>query len=437
MMTTIRASRVSRTLLVLGVALAASCAAPVREAARAPIPATFAAAQVERGARLAAVGDCRACHTATGGADFAGGRGLATPFGKLYTPNITPDAATGIGAWSEEDFRRAMREGTGRDGEPLYPAFPYPHFTLVTDEDDRALYAFLMTRPAVANAAPRHELAFPFNLRMLVAFWKAIYLRRGPYVEDPAHDAQWNRGAYLVRGLGHCGACHSPHDALGAEVHARSLEGGEAEGWHAFALGRASAAPVRWTADALEAFMRRGWAADHGVALGPMAAVSAELELADPADVRAMAVYLADAMRDASPPRRNADRAPDDSQGARVYAAECELCHDGADPLPEGGIALERSITVSGEDARDLVNVTLYGIPGLRPGDDPLMPAYADKLDDAQVAALASWLRARYGAEPWADVGSVVREARSSMPGFVASPQRGRHAPATHPSRQK
>ncbi|HFK4651979.1 TPA: cytochrome c, partial [Serratia marcescens] len=182
-----------------------------------PGAGTWSAATLERGRQLAAAGDCAVCHTASEGATNAGGLAMATPFGTLYSTNITPDVATGIGNWSFTAFDRAMRQGVARDGRHLYPAFPYTAFSKMTDGDMQALYAYLMSQPAVRQSNPANQMRFPFNLRPLMAGWNALFLRQGEFQPDPQQSAQWNRGAYLVNGLGHCAACHSPRNLLGAE----------------------------------------------------------------------------------------------------------------------------------------------------------------------------------------------------------------------------
>jgi mono/diheme cytochrome c family protein len=185
----------------------------------APQPAaTFDPGLVKEGAELALIGDCQTCHTASGGRFFAGGLAMPTPFGTIYSTNITPDRATGIGDWSEAAFKRAMREGVDREGRHLYPAFPYDHFTLTTDEDIRALYAFFMTREPVVSKAPPNELPFPINIRLVLAGWKLFFLKQDRFVPDASRDSAWNRGKYLVEGLGYCGACHTPRNLMGAEV---------------------------------------------------------------------------------------------------------------------------------------------------------------------------------------------------------------------------
>src|ERR1700716_4115175 len=192
-----------------------------------PAPQSFDAHLVRRGRELAAIGNCRDCHTVRGGKNFAGGLPVPTPFGTILSSNITPDAETGIGRWPEAAFRRAMRSGVNRDGQHLYPTFPYDHFTNVTDQDDRALYAYLMTRQPVHAAARATQLPFPLDQRVVIAGWKLLFLRRGAYQPDNTQSAEWSRGAYLVEGLAHCGACHTPRNVLGAERASAHAAGGE------------------------------------------------------------------------------------------------------------------------------------------------------------------------------------------------------------------
>ena len=212
-------------VLLVGGAVAAFAIAwrPAMAAIDPPAKQSFDPALVKRGRELAALGNCNSCHTVRGAKNFAGGLPVPTPFGTVFSSNITPDPETGIGRWSEEAFRRAMRSGVDRDGRHLYPTFPYDHFTNVSDDDDRALYAFLMTREPVRAPARQNQLSFPFNQRPVIAGWKLLFLRPGAYRPDTTKSAEWNRGAYLVEGLAHCGACHTPRNALGAERVGRKL----------------------------------------------------------------------------------------------------------------------------------------------------------------------------------------------------------------------
>src|ERR1700704_3757782 len=258
-----------------------------------PAPQSFDSALVKHGRDLAAIGNCSDCHTVRGGKNFAGGLPVPTPFGTIYSSNITPDADTGIGGWSEAAFRRAMRSGVDREGRHLYPTFPYDHFTNVSDEDDRALYAFLMTRQPVHAPTRANQLSFPLDQRPVIAGWKLLFLCPATYQPDDRQSAEWNRGAYLVEGLAHCGSCHTPRNALGAERATAQFAGGDVDNWHAYAINAQSPAPVPWDADALFAYLRDGWHPDHGVARGPMAEVVSNLSSAPESDVRSIATYMA------------------------------------------------------------------------------------------------------------------------------------------------
>ncbi|OYX82001.1 MAG: aldehyde dehydrogenase, partial [Azorhizobium sp. 32-67-21] len=223
-----------------------------------------------------------------------GGRAMETPFGTVYSTNLTPDPETGIGRWSYAAFERAMREGISRDGHHLYPAFPYTSFTRTSDTDLQALYAYLMSQPAVSAPTPEARMTFPFNVRPLMAGWNALFLKTGQLEADPAQSPQWNRGRYLVEGLGHCGACHTPRNAFGAEkTGAAHLAGAMVDGWEAPALTALSKAPIPWSEADLFAYLRTGFSPHHGTAAGPMGPVVQELAHLPDADIRAMATYLA------------------------------------------------------------------------------------------------------------------------------------------------
>ncbi|WZB76052.1 cytochrome c [Achromobacter insuavis] len=235
-----------------------------------PDASLYSTQAIERGRLVAAAGDCVACHTAPGGARNAGGLALETPFGVIYSTNITPDAQTGIGRWSYAAFERAMRQGIHQDGRQLYPAFPYTAYAKLSDADLQALYGYLMSQPAVAATPPRTELGFPFNLRPLLAGWNLLFHDPKPFTPDPSQDAEWNRGAYLVEGVGHCAACHSPRNALGAEKGGLAyLAGGQAEGWNAPALNQLATGERAWSGEELFQYLRTGYSPRHGVAAAP------------------------------------------------------------------------------------------------------------------------------------------------------------------------
>ena len=374
--------------------------------------ATFPPDQIARGATLAAVGDCAVCHTTQGGQPYAGGRGVPTPFGTIYATNITPDPQTGIGQWPEPAFKRAMRDGIDREGRHLYPVLPYPHFTRASDEDISAMYAFLMTRSPVHQTTPPNHLPFPLNQRVVLTGWNLLYLTPGPWHPDPAHDATWNRGAYLVEAIGHCGACHTPHNLLGAEKDSRALSGGDAENWYAPPLQAASPAAQPWTEDSLASYLRTGFDAHHGAAAGPMTAVTQELASVPQADIKAMAVYIASMM-----PKSSAEPALAHVDGNNpVFAGACGGCHGADAPMTRAGApSLALSTTVNAPTPRGVIQIILNGIPWRDGQAAPYMPSFASALTDAQVAELAAYLRSTYSDKPaWSDLPAEVAKLRGT-----------------------
>jgi mono/diheme cytochrome c family protein len=394
----------------------AICIALVLMAGLAQIARATDAGQVSRGAELAAIGDCVICHTARNGPPYAGGRALRTPFGTLHASNITPDRATGIGAWSLKDFSRAMREGIARDGRHLYPALPYQHFTRITDQDMAALYAFIMTRQPVRAETPPNNLSFPANIRGTLVGWNLLYLDKAPWRPDPSRNAEWNRGFYLVDTLGHCGACHTPRNGLGAERADRALTGGEAEGWDAPSLRASSPAGTVWTVDALTQYLRTGFAAGHGAAAGPMTAVTEALSTVPIADLRAIAVYVRSGLPEEVPPA-SAAPAPSDATLAAiqpVFTGACGGCHAGDAPMARRGIPpLSASAAVNAPGPRNVIEAILHGIPWRDGASAPYMPGFAAVLTDGQIVDLARFVRARYGRGPaWTGLEDQVRQAR-------------------------
>ncbi len=383
-----------------------------------PDPSVFSATTIERGRLVAAAGSCAVCHTGPGVARFGGGLVLDTPFGLIWSSNISADAQSGIGGWSYPAFERAMREGISRDGHHLYPAHPYTSFSRVSDADLQALYGFLMAQPAVAATPPPTRLAFPFRIRPLMAAWNALFLRPGAWQPDPARSAEWNRGAYLVEGLGHCSACHSPRNALGAEkTGAAHLAGGFADGWEAPPLSALSHAPVPWTAAALYDYLRTGHSVWHGTAAGPMAPVVAELAALPDADIQAMAAYLCslagsaagvdEAAMAAAIQARSAGTPPA-SAGARLYAGACASCHEAGEAV---SLALNSSLQSVRPD--NLIQSVLHGVTVQSATGD--MPAFKDSLNDAQIAELAASLRARFAPDKpaWTGLADAVARVRA------------------------
>lgn len=386
----------------------------------------FDEATIVHGQRLAAVGTCAACHTVDPARPFAGGRALATPFGTVYSTNITSDARTGIGRWSEAAFTRTLREGVARDGHQLYPAFPYDHYTRLAQDDIHALYAYFATRPAIDAPAHENKMTFPFGFRPLVAFWNILYLKRAPVPTDPARSAAWNRGAYLSEALGHCTACHTPRTRLGGTDFARHLDGGEAEGWYVPALNAHSPSPLPWTQAQLVDYLRTGMATDHAVAGGPMQSTVENLRLADPADVDAIATYIHSYLTQAPLRPTRAQQAgslpapaatdPDLQRmqaGYAVYADSCARCHDlGRGAGSGGALQLQKAVALYDPDPRSLIHIVRDGIAP--PDGEPArwMPAFGAILGDDQTAALAAYLR-RYGAgQPqWDHIDDKVKKA--------------------------
>jgi mono/diheme cytochrome c family protein len=370
---------------------------------------TFPKDQIARGAELAAIGDCAVCHTAQGGRPYAGGRGVATPFGTVYATNITPDPQTGIGQWSLAAFTRAMRDGIDRAGRHLYPVLPYPHFTRATDQDIAAMYAFLMTRTPVPATTPSNHLPVP---RVLLAGWNLLYLAPGPWHPDPAHDAAWNRGAYLTEAIGHCGACHTPHNPLGAEKSNQQLAGGEVEDWYVPPLQSASPARQPWTQTDLATYLRTGFDAHHGAAAGPMTEVTAQLANVPQPDIDAVAAYIASMMPHTEPARRIA-ASPTSNP---VFAGACAGCHGADAPMTRNGApSLALSSKVNAPTPRGVIQIILHGIPWRDGQSAPYMPAFAAALTDAQVADLAAWLRRTYSAKPpWTDLPAEVAKLREA-----------------------
>jgi mono/diheme cytochrome c family protein len=379
---------------------------------------SFDADLIARGAALAAIGDCDSCHTAKDGARLAGGRAIPTPFGSVYSTNITPDRATGLGLWSASAFERAMREGISRDGRYLYPAFPYAHFTAVAAPDMQALYAYLMSRPAVSAPARENSLWLPLKCRRLLAVWNAFFLKKG-WQGDPRQGPEWNRGAYLVNGLGHCGACHTPRNLLGAERANHALAGGQAEGWDAYALNGGSPAPVRWTVESLTAYLRTGWHAGHGVAHGPMAAVTDDLARAPESAAHAMSVYIESAMAGRKPAerhRRAAVQASNGGRGADIYAASCASCHESGAPPPLGAADLSLSSAVNASGPRNMIVLTLAGVPAADGRPAGMMPRFDGAISDEDLASLLRFVRAQFSDRPeWEDLMSGIRAARRDL----------------------
>ncbi len=396
--------------------------APIQQ----PDVALFSSAAIARGKVLAALGDCAVCHTAPGGTPMAGGFRMETPFGTILTTNLTPDVQTGIGAWSYPAFARAMREGIGRDGRHLYPAFPYTSFARTNEDDMEALYAYLMTQPAVHNPVPPSELKFPFNLRWTLAGWNTLFHNAAPFTPDPGKSESWNRGAYLAEGLGHCSGCHTPRNVLGAErLKGLYLGGGEAEGWNAPALSSLSNSPIPWNTQDVYDYLRSGFSARHGPAAGPMAPVVEEMQHLPDGDVRAIAEYISSfdtrteaasaAELDAAAASRLAETAGA-SQGARIFSGSCAACHEGDAAFMFGNrpsLALNSNLFAARPD--NLIHIILRGSSSVVSGGGA-MPGFGSVFSDAQLADLVTYLRSSFapGEPAWTDLPERIAALRNA-----------------------
>ncbi len=394
--------------------------------ARVALPTTFAPELVAHGATLAAGGYCATCHTTSGGAAFAGGRAMKTSFGTIYSTNITPDPVTGIGGWSPAAFDRALREGVSRDGKQLFPALPYDHFTKLTDADVAALYAFMMTLAPVKAAARTNDLPFPLNIRALQAGWKLLFFKSGRFAPDTAHNAGWNRGAYLVSALGHCGACHTPRNALGAEQSDAAYAGAAIDGWIAPALTRANPSPIAWTTPELTAYLGSGISRYHGTAAGPMSAVVHDGLAKLPADdQRAVVTYIeslggGDARAGAAAPVLARARATDGvmpgfDADARLFTAACASCHYNAGAVPNvlrPDLALNSAVNL--DDPTNLIRIMLYGVAAKEGAPGIVMPGFTG-LADNDLARVAAYIRRSRSDRPaWADLPAKVAAVRAA-----------------------
>lgn len=375
---------------------------------------------IATGRSLAEAGDCAGCHTADPAKPFAGGKRIDTPFGAIYTPNLTPDRDTGIGAWTDADFTRALRYGVAPDGSNYYPAFPYPYFTRMTKDDTLAIRAYLGTVAPVVNRNRPPELRWPFGYRGLMRVWNAVHFRPGLFEPDQSKSAAWNRGGYLVTGLGHCGACHTPKTYFGADRGAQALSGHEVGGWYAPRLDGAARTGLKsWSEADITEYLQSGRNAKSHAA-GPMAevVVNSTSKMSD-ADVRAIAVYL----KSLPPMRRETIVTPPDEAemktGQAVYAKLCIACHeaDGTGtpriypPLP--GNALLQSINPS-----STLRIILDGahtVTTPRAPNSGEMPGYARQLSDEEIAAVTNYIRNSWGNAGLLVTPAQVAKARKEM----------------------
>ncbi|MGI2170228.1 cytochrome c [Shewanella sp. MF05960] len=383
---------------------------------------------IEQGKTLAAAGYCSTCHTPPGGTAYAGNYEMHTEFGTIYSSNITPDVETGIGSWSEEAFTRAMRTGVSRDGHHLLPAFPYEHFNKMTDADISAIYAYIMTSvPAVNQVKKDNGIPFPLNISMLQAGWKLLFADTDSFKPNSAKSAEWNRGAYLAEGIAHCGACHTPRNALGGEQYAQMYQGAPIDGWIAPSLTSTSTSPIPWRSQDFYEYLTTGNSKYHGSAAGPMAPVMHKgLSALPDSDMQAISGYFADLARtndtdepDTSTTLKAAIAAqhtqPNQQveEGARLYDTACQACHYSSDQLVKGRPLLTIGSATHLDDPTNLINVILDGVRADQGISGIVMPGFRDALSDEDISAIAAYLRQSAGENTWPTLQQKVGEIRN------------------------
>ena len=378
--------------------------------------------QIEQGRYLTVAGDCASCHTVPGsGQPFAGGRPIETPFGVVVGANITPDRETGIGAWSDELFLSALREGKGHGGLLLYPAMPYPYYTKVTERDALAIRAYLNTVTPVHNAVVSNKLPFPFDVREEMTVWNSLYFKSGEFEPDSKKSAEWNRGAYVVEGLGHCGACHTPKSTLGGDDNTHAFQGYALQGWFAPNITNDNERGLGgWSVADIVSYLKTG----HNPATASTGIMAEEITLSSSqmadADLTAIATYLKSlpGQTGASPAPASASQ-PTMAAGGAIYADECSACHgpDGKG-VPYLFPSLAGSPNVRSVDPASLIRVVLEGARSVATADQPTgpgMPSFAWKLNDDEVAAVLTYVRNSWGSSAPAVDSRQVGQARASM----------------------
>ncbi|PVX86213.1 c-type cytochrome [Paraburkholderia unamae] len=374
---------------------------------------------VKRGEYLTRVGDCAACHTADPGRPFAGGLAINTPFGKIYTPNITPDPDTGIGQWSDTDFVRAMHEGIGKSGERLYPAFPYVEFTRVTEQDVLAIRAYLNTVAPVHYRPPANALRFPFNQRWLMLFWNLFNFNEGRFVPDPKQSAEYNRGAYLVKGLAHCEECHTPRNFMQGLKTTGRFSGATQAGWDAYNITPDRTSGIgNWSDEVLISYLSTGVAPGHANAAGPMAdVVLNSTQYLTREDLRSVVAYLRAQQPVSGGVARSRDTwgkpaanditalrgtAITSVNGLQLFVANCASCHnwtgEGVGASAPGAYpSLIHNSVAGAASANNLAMVILHGVARKTKDADVLMPAFGDELSNDQVAAISNYVTKQFG----------------------------------------
>jgi mono/diheme cytochrome c family protein len=372
---------------------------------------------IEHGKALVVAGDCTSCHTADPSKPFAGGKRIDTPFGAIYSPNLTPDRDTGIGNWSNDDFYRALRYGVAPNGSRYYPAFPYPYFTKMTRDDILAVRAYLATLAPVANRAPPPALRFPFNFRVLMRGWNYLFFRPGILEPDQAKGADWNRGRYLVKGPGHCGACHTPKNFFGADRRGHRLTGGPVDGWFAPRLDGAERGGLKsWSVDDIVEYLQSGRnGKSHADGLMAEVVVNSTSKMSD-GDVKAIAVYLKSLAARVPEPQGPAPTDAEMTAGKDVYVHNCIACHEAdGSSSPRVYPPLNGNALLQSADPSSTLRIILDGAQTVttpRAPNTGSMPAYAKDLSDRQVADVTNYIRNSFGNAAPAVTAEEVAKAR-------------------------
>jgi mono/diheme cytochrome c family protein len=387
--------------------------ADYRGASPAGVPASLAQASiVERGEYLAKAADCMVCHTTQGGKEYAGGLGFKLPFGTLYSTNITPDKETGIGNYSDQDFLNAVQRGKRHDGARLYPAMPYASYTYMTDADALAIKAYLFSLPPARAAAPANTLAFPFNQRWGMIFWSALFNPDTRYMPDTSKSPEWNRGAYLVEALAHCGECHTPRNLAFALDNRKKFGGAVTAGWRAYNISSDKATGIGgWSDDDVASYLSTGHAKGHGTASGPMGeAVDHSLSRMAPEDIRAIVTYLRSVPATASPdlpatlappaPASHKEGVTADARGKIVFQGACVSCHGWTgESLVSPMATLTGAVAVNDPGATNVAQIVISGTRRHTPDGALSMPAFGNAHTDDEIAAVANYVTARFGSK--------------------------------------
>ena len=402
-----------RTILV-GLLL---CTAFVAGEGRAQLKAEPTADDIARGKALTVAGDCASCHTADPAKPFAGGKRIDTPFGRIYSPNLTPDRDTGIGGWSEDDFYAALRFGMAPNGSRYYPAFPYPNFTKLTRQDISAIRAYLGTLTPVKNTPPPPELRWPFNYRVVMRGWNWLFFKPGILQPDQQKSAEWNRGRYLVEGAAHCGACHTPKNIFGADKRGRTLGGGRVAGMFAPRLDNAERSGLKsWSVEDITEYLQSGRnAKSHAGELMSEVVVNSTSKMSD-ADIRAIAIYLKDLPAGAAEPQVTPPSPAQMAEGKKLYDGACVACHEAnGSGSPRIYPPLPGNANLQSADASSTLRIILDGAQTVttpRAPNKGSMPAYDAKMTDQEIADVTNYIRNAWGNSALTVTADQVARAR-------------------------